>query len=402
MTRPTDHSLPGIGWALMTTTSPSSMRNRLLSPVAINESADIGSPWEPVEMTQICPSERRSTSSMSTSVPSGIDRMPRRTARSTFLPIDRPSVATRRPLATAASMTCWTRWMWLAKQATTTRWPAAATKTRRMRHADGALRRREAGFLGVRRVGQQEADARAGREGADPGQVGPPAVDRQQVELEVAGVQEDALGGVERDGERVGHRVGDRDELDVARPDTAALTVGDGDVLRPIGQPGLVDPVAGQAEREGRAVDRDGQVAQQERQPAGVVLVPVGEHDAVDAVRVLPEVREVGEDEVDAGHVGVGEHDPAVEDEDPAVDFDAGAVAADLAEAAEEDDADRLGLGGSGGPSGRVAGGLSGCVPGRRSALLPTLAPVRRRLRRVLGLRQPDRLPAGRRTPRGA
>ena len=44
MTRPTDHSLPGIGWALMTTTSPSSMRNRLLSPVAISESADIGSP----------------------------------------------------------------------------------------------------------------------------------------------------------------------------------------------------------------------------------------------------------------------------------------------------------------------------------------------------------------------
>ena len=71
-------------------------------------------------------------SSMSTRVPSGTVRMPRRRASSTFLPIDRPRVATLRPLATAASITCWTRWMWLAKQATTTRRPARAMNTRRM------------------------------------------------------------------------------------------------------------------------------------------------------------------------------------------------------------------------------------------------------------------------------
>ena len=35
-------------------------------------------------------------------------------------------------------------------------------------------------------------------EGADAGEVGEPAVDRREVELEVAGVQDHALRGVER------------------------------------------------------------------------------------------------------------------------------------------------------------------------------------------------------------
>ena len=43
--------------------------------------------------------------------------------------IDSPSVATTRPLAIAASMICWMRWMWLAKLAVITR--------RRGTHLDG-------------------------------------------------------------------------------------------------------------------------------------------------------------------------------------------------------------------------------------------------------------------------
>ena len=42
-------------------------------------------------------------------------------ASATFFCIDRPSVATTRPPAMAASATCWTRWMWLAKQVTMNR-----------------------------------------------------------------------------------------------------------------------------------------------------------------------------------------------------------------------------------------------------------------------------------------
>ena len=64
----------------------------------------------------------------------------------------------------------------------------------------------------------------------------------------------------------------------------------------------------------------------------------------VDAVGVLAQVREVGQHEVDAVHVGAGEHQPAVDEQDPAVVADAlldgHAVAADLPEPAEEDEPD--------------------------------------------------------------
>ena len=46
----------------------------------------------------------------------------------TFLRIDRPTRATLRPSAAAASMTCWTRWMLDAKLVTITR-PSARLKT---------------------------------------------------------------------------------------------------------------------------------------------------------------------------------------------------------------------------------------------------------------------------------
>ena len=52
-------------------------------------------------------------------------------ARATFFCMDRPRVATFRPPAMAASATCWTRWMWLAKQVTMNRRSGRARKTLR-------------------------------------------------------------------------------------------------------------------------------------------------------------------------------------------------------------------------------------------------------------------------------
>ena len=43
-----------------------------------------------------------------------------------------------------------------------------------------------------------------------------------------------------------------------------------------------------------------------------MVLVRVGEHDTLDAVGVVTDVREIRQDEVDPGHVGVGKHQTAV------------------------------------------------------------------------------------------
>ncbi len=88
-------------------------------------------------------------------------------------------------------------------------------------------------------------------------------------------------------------------------------------------EPRLLDPVAGQAQREGRAVDGDRHVAQQEGEAAGVVLVAVGEHHRLDRLGVVAQVGEVGQHQVDAGHVRIGEHDAAVQDHDAPVDLDA-------------------------------------------------------------------------------
>ena len=47
---------------------------------------------------------------------------------------------------------------------------------------------------------------------------------------------------------------------------------------------------------------------------------------------------EVGQDQVDAGLLGLGEQHAAVDDQQPAVELEHGHVAADLAEPAERDD----------------------------------------------------------------
>ncbi len=123
--------------------------------------------------------------------------------------------------------------------------------------------------------------------------------------------------------------------------DAPALPVPDRDELDPLVHAGLVDPVSGQSQGQLGPVDRHREVPEQVGQAAGVVLVPVGQDDPVDAVGVLSQVGEVGEDQVHPRHVRVGEHDAHVEDEDAPVDLDAGAVPADLAETPEEDDPHR-------------------------------------------------------------
>ena len=74
------------------------------------------------------------------------------------------------------------------------------------------------------------------------------------VELEVPRVHDDALRGVQRQRERARHRVGDRDELDVARPDAPPLVVGDLDELGVLREPRLVEAVPREA--QGRAPSR--------------------------------------------------------------------------------------------------------------------------------------------------
>ena len=105
-----------------------------------------------------------------------------------------------------------------------------------------------------------------------------------------------------------------------------------------------VDPVLAQLrldQREGepRADQRDvAAQPQQVRDGADVVLVPVGEDDGVDVVEPVLDRPEVGQDQVDAGLLGLGEQHAAVDDQQPAVELEDGHVAADLAEPAQRHD----------------------------------------------------------------
>ena len=120
-----------------------------------------------------------------------------------------------------------------------------------------------------------------------------------------------------------------------------------------------------EGQRQPGADERDVRpLAQQVRHGADVVLVPVGEHDRLDAVEAVPDGVEVGQDQVDARLVVLGEEHPAVDDQQPAVVLEDGHVAADLAEAAQRDDAQAV-LGRAGG-GGRAPGGSRGDLARRR------------------------------------
>jgi hypothetical protein len=84
---------------------------------------------------------------------------------------------------------------------------------------------------------------------------------------------------------------------------------------------------------------RDAHLTEEERQRARVILVPVRDDDGADVVLSLPQVREVRQDEIDAEVLVAREREACVDDDDPVVGLDDEHVLADLAEAAQRDQA---------------------------------------------------------------
>ena len=199
---------------------------------------------------------------------------------------------------------------------------------------------REARHLGVGGVREEEVDALFAQ-ARETAQVGDPLVERELVHLEVAGVQDHAGPGADRDGEAVGDGVVDRQELEVERAVRRGVAVAFLDLAGHGADPVLLELLDDQGQRQPGGDHRDVRaLAQEVRHAADVVLVPVGEHDADDVVDPVPDVAEVGQDHVDAGLVLLGEEDAAVDHEQLAVVLEDGHVATDLSQAAEGDDAE--------------------------------------------------------------
>ena len=209
------------------------------------------------------------------------------------------------------------------------------------RSGDDLLALGHALALGVRRVGEQQRETSLA-EAPELREVGAPAVDRRVVDLEIAGVQDRALVGVQRDGHGVRDRVRDAHELGLERADLHRLAVRvDLDQLRVVSHAVLVELRLDQAERQPRAPDLGhADLAHQVRQRADVILVAVREDDGPQRARRVAQVAEVGQHEVDAHHLVAREAETRVDQDALAVLLDHGHVLADLAETAERDDPD--------------------------------------------------------------
>ena len=204
------------------------------------------------------------------------------------------------------------------------------------------LRARRARGVRVRGVGQQQPHPRIAGESTDAGQSRPPPVHGREVELEVAGVQDQPLRRGEGGDEAAGHRMGDRHGLALEWPGAEAVPVANLAELSPVEQTRLGELVPHQAERERRSVHRERQALQQVRQGTDVILVGVG-GDAGLHSPAGQQPLEVGQHRVYAGKVVAREHPAAVEQHSAPRGLDDRAVAPDLSQAAQEGDGNRCG-----------------------------------------------------------
>ncbi len=112
----------------------------------------------------------------------------------------------------------------------------------------------------------------------------------------------------------------------------------------------LLDLVAQEAAREDGGVDgHAGELREHVGQGSDVILVGMGDQERPDVGAALLEVADVGDDEVDAVHLLVGEHQAAVDHDDVVAVLEDVHVLADLPHPAERDDAERRVVGGGAG-----------------------------------------------------
>ena len=201
---------------------------------------------------------------------------------------------------------------------------------------DGVLAGGDAGALDVGGVGKQRQNALLAQL-AEPCQIGH-AVGGAGVDLEVAGEDDLAHGGGDAEGHGVGDGVVDVDEFhgEAAGFDGVAGLVGD--ELDLLVQAVLLQLQLDQAVGHGGAVDGAHHLLHGVGDGADVVLVSVGDEETLELVLVLHKVGKVGDDQVHAVHILIGEGHAAVDDDHILAILQDGAVLADLIQTAQRND----------------------------------------------------------------
>src|SRR5688572_26481551 len=170
----------------------------------------------------------------------------------------------------------------------------------------------------------------------EPVQIECLAVDRSLIDLEVAGVEQHALRRAHDDSNAIGHAVGHAHEFERERAHYNYGTRFDLDGLR--FQLMFVELVLDDAERERGSVHRTVQVRQHVRHAADVVFVRVRQADGLELTLPVIEIGEIGNDQIDAGQIGLWEHRAGVDDDGRLPTRDGHHVEAELAEAAKRHD----------------------------------------------------------------
>ena len=169
-------------------------------------------------------------------------------------------------------------------------------------------------------------------------QVGQLAVHRGLVEFEIAGMDHHPLGGADRQPAAVDDGVGDPKELHLEDAGRHLIPRLHHPQVRALVQVVLFELFPDKTEGERRAVDGGSEVREHEGEGADMVLVAVGEEDPAHPVGPFEQVGDVGDDQVDAEHVRLGEHEAAIDDDDVLAVLENGHVQADLPQPAKGDD----------------------------------------------------------------
>ena len=175
---------------------------------------------EPVEISTTSLGAYLSSSRASMSASGGTVRNPRSRAIPMLRTIERPTYADLAAVRAGGVIICWTRCTCRGKA----RHDDPRSLRAKTRSSTGPMSRSEVtkpGTSALVESTRKQVDALLAQPG-EGAQVGEPAVERQLVHLEVAGVQDQPGTGPDGDRERVRDGVVDRDELELERAERAA------------------------------------------------------------------------------------------------------------------------------------------------------------------------------------
>ena len=155
------------------------------------------------------------------------------------------------------------------------------------------------------------------------------------VDLEIAGVNDDAERRADRERDAIDGAMGNGDEFNFEGSDfDEAAARSDFAERGGLEQPGFIEAFFYEREGEARALHGNVEVAKDVGKRADVVFMAVGEDDGADVGAVLFQIGDIGNDEVDAEKLGFREHHARVDDENVVAEPQGHHVHAKFAEAA--------------------------------------------------------------------